>query len=184
MSGGSGVGVGVGLAVGLAVGVGVCVGVGAERRVGMGVDVGSVVGLALQGPTEASGPQMLSAAGVLSPMFTDPDPGDPDPGGIARLSWDVRRGADSQMGGVIEDWPVKRKLRASSEQHRSDRETPKQAVLVKLRLTERASCSRVSACGSFGVAVLLCPPVEQNLALLVGLDTSSVTSRWWRSARV
>ena len=181
---GVGVGVAVGLAVGLAVGVGVCVGVGAERRVGMGVDVGSVVGLALQGPTEASGPQMLSAADVLSPMFSDPDLGDPDPGGIARSSWDVRRGADSQMGGVIEDWPVKRKLRASSEQHRSDRETPKQAVLVKLRLTERASCSRVSACGSFGAAVLLCPPVEQNLALLVGLDTSSVTSRWWRSARV
>ena len=99
-------------------------------------------------------------------------------------SWDVRRAAGSQMGGVIEDWPAKRKLRASSEQHRSDRDTPKQAVFIKLRLTERASSSRVSACGSLGVAVLLAPPVEQNLALLVPLDKWSVTSRWWRSARV
>lgn len=82
------------------------------------------------------------------------------------------------MGGVIEDWPVKRKLRASSEQHRSDRDKSKQAVSVKLRLTERVSCSRVSACEFFGVSVLLCPPVEQNLALLVGLDASFVTSRW------
>jgi hypothetical protein len=76
----------------------------------MGVDVGSVVGV---------------ADGVTA--------------GNARSSWDVGRGADSQMGGVIEDWPVKRKLRSSSEQHRSDRDTPKQAVLAKLRLTERAS---------------------------------------------
>ena len=90
------------------------------------------------------------------------------------------------MGGVIEDLPVNRKSRLSSEQQGTNKDTPKQAVSVKLRLTERVSCSRVSANGSDGSAAILTSSlVEQKLALFSRpSETSLSTSKRWLSARV